>query len=68
MNDERIVIVAYKALPGKEEELRALMKTHVEILKKEEFGCELSFLLKQRLEEALGGPEDGRKAPPTMEE
>ena len=36
MNDERIVIVAYKALPGKEEELRALMKTHVEILKKEE--------------------------------
>ena len=46
------------------------MREHlaVEILKKEEFGCELSFLLKQRLEEALGGPEDGRKAPPTMEE
>ena len=35
MNTERVVIVAYKALPGKEDQLSALMKTHVAILRAE---------------------------------
>ncbi|MCX2743348.1 hypothetical protein OO013_05695 [Mangrovivirga sp. M17] len=32
---ERIVIVAYKPLPGKERELKSLMKSHWEILHQE---------------------------------
>ena len=35
MDQERIVIVAYKAFPGKEAELNELMKTHVAILRNE---------------------------------
>ena len=35
MEEERIVIVAYKPLPGKEKELAMLMETHVKILREE---------------------------------
>lgn len=35
MEKGRIVIVAYRPFAGKEKELDALMKTHVEILRKE---------------------------------
>lgn len=35
MSVEKIVIVAYRPFPGKEEQLKELMKTHVEILRKE---------------------------------
>jgi hypothetical protein len=35
MSKERIVIVGYRPFPGKETQLRALMKNHVTILRKE---------------------------------
>ena len=35
MSIERIVIVGYRALPGKEQALKDLMKNHVAILRKE---------------------------------
>ncbi|HEY3405178.1 MAG TPA: hypothetical protein VGK59_17460 [Ohtaekwangia sp.] len=35
MSTERIVIVGYRPLPGKEKQLHELMKTHVDILRKE---------------------------------
>jgi hypothetical protein len=35
MNTERIVIVGYRPFSGKEDELKALMKDHVAILRKE---------------------------------
>jgi len=47
MDKERIVIVAYKALPGKERELHELMKTHVEILKKENLVTDREPILMQ---------------------
>ncbi len=35
MSKERIVIVAYRPLPGKKESLKELMRTHAEILRNE---------------------------------
>jgi len=35
MSTERIVIVGYRPFPGKEKQLHDLMKTHVDILRKE---------------------------------
>jgi hypothetical protein len=40
MSTERICIVGYKPLPGKEKELKKLMKTHVEILRNEGLATE----------------------------
>jgi hypothetical protein len=45
MNTERIVIVAYKPLPGKAQALKELMKTHVTILREQGLATEREPIL-----------------------
>jgi quinol monooxygenase YgiN len=45
MEKGRIVIVAYKPIAGKEKQLDALMKTHVEILRKEGLATDRESML-----------------------
>lgn len=47
MNNPRIVIVAYKPFPGKEEDLKALLKTHVSRLKAESLVTDREPILMQ---------------------
>jgi hypothetical protein len=47
MSEERIVIVGYKPIPGKEADLKELMKTHVSILRKEGLASEREPILMQ---------------------
>ena len=44
---ERLVIVAYRPFPGKEKELLKLMKTHVEILRKEGLASNRNSIIMQ---------------------
>ena len=47
MFTERIVIVGYRPLPGKEAKLKELMKTHVAILRKEGLASDREPILMQ---------------------
>lgn len=47
MNEERVVIVGYKPLPGKEPELIRLIKTHVDRLRNEGFASERNPIIMQ---------------------
>lgn len=44
---ERIVIVGYRPLPGKEKELVKLIKSHVEILRQENFATDRKSIIMQ---------------------
>ena len=45
MSTERIVIVGYRPFPGKEKQLYELMKTHVDILRKEGLASDRQSIL-----------------------
>ncbi|MEO5979922.1 MAG: hypothetical protein ABIS36_24405 [Chryseolinea sp.] len=47
MIKERLVIVGYRPLPGKEADLKTLMKTHVSILRKEGLASDREPILMQ---------------------